>query len=780
MKPTPVCRRLVSMGLVASSVLSLLSLQAIAQNLTQDPALIVDSLAVPHGNQNLPPEVSLELIPIGATLSTGSTLTLSANATDTDGSIERVEFLANGAVVATAIAPPYQTRVTIKTSGAYRFAARATDDQDSKTTSTELTATASAAGTPPNLTVRDNLQLWLAADLGVNRNELGGVTSWFDGSGKSNDAFQIESGFAPTLVPSGIGELPAVRFDGIDDHLDVSDSESLSVAGDITSLFVIRMDDFSTFRSVWAKTQGSQPAPNDFYILPDSGIPRLRRGNGQGSLGFVDGGTPLTAGALQIVGFSSTAGTVVHLLNGNITSTGVIAATPADRDTRLKIGTRDDFVTILQGDLAELLIYNTGLTPANLEKVQLYLGEKYKIGLIEPTNSAPVVSITAPAPDTTLASPATVEVRATATDPDGSIVRIEFRLNDALAASDTDAPYTATLTFPTSDESVLTAVAFDNLGRQTVSAPVPIRVTSTTPVVLPLAHRLKLWLKADTGVASAEDGVSAWEDQSGNLNHAAQSETARRPQLVPNALNNRPALRFDGDNDALAIEHSLSLAMVGDLTSFFVVKVDDFATSRGVWAKTEGSQPRATDFYVVTNTGVPRALRGGSESGSVDGTSPLVAGEYAIVGFDMNGNTLRHSLNGAPNGEGLIAGTFSDTGRPLRIGTRDDGITRLRGDLAELIIYNASLGAEDQAAVISYLGGKYGISVVGGPPQISIARGADGTELTLSWPAAAADYALQSTDRLAGGTWQPVAGVTGTSATVPIGASNTYFRLAKP
>jgi hypothetical protein len=66
------------------------------------------------------------------------------------------------------------------------------------------------------------------------------------------------------------------------------------------------------------------------------------------------------------------------------------------------------------------------------------------------------------------------------------------------------------------------------------------------------------------------------------------------------------------------------------------------------------------------------------------------------------------------------------------------------------------------------------------PPQITLTRVGNENQITLSWPAAAADFVLQSTGQLPGGTWQAVPGVTGTSATVPIGSGNTFYRLAKP
>ncbi|MBL9128652.1 MAG: hypothetical protein JNL97_13440, partial [Verrucomicrobiales bacterium] len=692
----------------------------------------------------------------------------------------RVEFIANGSIVATAVAPPYRARVTVRTSGSYSFAARATDDKDGKATSPELAATVTGPSTAPTLDVKSNLQVWLSADSGVIATPDGRVNSWFDQAGKGNDASQGDATFSPAFVDDAGGGLPAVRFDGTDDYLEIPDNDSVSIAGDITSLFVVKMDDFGTFRSVWAKTQANQPAPNDYYLLPGSGIPRLYRGNAQGSLGFVDGGAALKAGAFQIAGFASTQSNIVHVLNGVVTGRGVINASPADLDTPLKIGTRDDFVTVLKGDLAELLIYDAGLSSDDLDKVQLYLGEKYKIGILVPTNSAPTVAITSPAPGASFASPITVDVAATAADADGAVSRVEFLVNGAVAATDATAPFAASVTFPTVDEAVLTAVAYDNFGVRTVSDPVAITVTAPNPVPLPKPGRLKLWLKADAGVTAEGGAVGVWEDQSGNLNHAGQSDTAQRPQLVASAVNGRPALRFDGENDALAVPHSLGLAMVGDLTTYFVVKFDDFDTFRAVWAKTDGNQPRATDFYVVPTTGIPRALRGGAGGGSVDGTTALVAGEYAIVGFDMAGSTLRHWLNGTANGEGSISGAFIDTGKPLRIGTRDDGVTRLRGELAELLIYNASLGDADRAAVVSYLGNKYAIGVPAGPPQLTVARVAGEARINLSWPASASDYVLQSTDRIPGGSWQAVPGVTGTSTSLAIGPGNTYFRLAKP
>ena len=101
--------------------------------------------------------------------------------------------------------------------------------------------------------------------------------------------------------------------------------------------------------------------------------------------------------------------------------------------------------------------------------------------------------------------------------------------------------------------------------------------------VLTVTNGLQLWLKADAGVSTNAGGaVTQWADQSLNGNNALQAVDASAPLFVANAQNNRPALRFDGVDDYLDVADSPSIAIVGDISSFFVVKFDDFATFRGV------------------------------------------------------------------------------------------------------------------------------------------------------------------------------------------------------
>jgi len=80
------------------------------------------------------------------------------------------------------------------------------------------------------------------------------------------------------------------------------------------------------------------------------------------------------------------------------------------------------------------------------------------------------------------------------------------------------------------------------------------------------APGLALWLRADAGVTLADTGVAVWADQSPNKRDAVQPAAMKRPQLAANALRNRPALRFDGNDDGLlapvSIEGQTGLTLV--------------------------------------------------------------------------------------------------------------------------------------------------------------------------------------------------------------------------
>ena len=103
-------------------------------------------------------------------------------------------------------------------------------------------------------------------------------------------------------------------------------------------------------------------------------------------------------------------------------------------------------------------------------------------GTTPPVNQAPVVTLTSPAAGTSAAAPATFTLSATATDADGSIVKVEFYNGSVLLFTDNTAPFTYSWTGVPAGSYTLTAKATDNLGLTTTSALKTVTVTTTAPV----------------------------------------------------------------------------------------------------------------------------------------------------------------------------------------------------------------------------------------------------------------------------------------------------------
>ncbi|WP_313276267.1 glycosyl hydrolase family 18 protein [Stenotrophomonas sp.] len=93
---------------------------------------------------NQPPQVHLTSPSAGSTFSAGSTITFKAAATDSDGSIRKVEFFRNGHSVGSVSSAPYSLAWRNAAAGNYLLSAVATDDRNASTTSATVSVTVTA------------------------------------------------------------------------------------------------------------------------------------------------------------------------------------------------------------------------------------------------------------------------------------------------------------------------------------------------------------------------------------------------------------------------------------------------------------------------------------------------------------------------------------------------------------------------------------------------------------------------------------------------------------
>ena len=125
--------------------------------------------------------------------------------------------------------------------------------------------------------------------------------------------------------------------------------------------------------------------------------------------------------------------------------------------------------------------------------------------LVTTSNQAPQVAISAPAAAASLRAPANVAVAVAASDADGAVVQVQYRLDGAVALTTTNAPFGGTLPFVLVGPHQIVAVATDNLGLSTTSAPVSFNVLRATSA--PLSFQVLHASDFEAGIPALDDAV---------------------------------------------------------------------------------------------------------------------------------------------------------------------------------------------------------------------------------------------------------------------------------
>lgn len=170
-------------------------------------------------------------------------------------------------------------------------------------------------------------------------------------------------------------------------------------------------------------------------------------------------------------------------------------------------------------------------------------------------NAAPTVSLTAPASANAGDS---VAISAAAADSDGTIARVEFRLDGALLSTDTSAPYSASWS-ATAGSHILTAVATDDAGASTESAATNIVVNGTQNSTLtqPAAPTIN-WLGDQTSTTFTV-GWNSWWGENGTVwkvkDNGSVVYTASVAANSPNAQSASAAITVGGSGQrSLVVE----------------------------------------------------------------------------------------------------------------------------------------------------------------------------------------------------------------------------------
>jgi hypothetical protein len=208
----------------------------------------------PANDNNIPPTVSLDS-PASGNYVTPVSLTLTATATDQDGTIARVEFLKDGTNLATAFTPPYEFTWGSVPPGSYQLTAMAVDDQGGRTTSSAVSVVVTSpppSPPPTNLVAmvsNDTINLTWSAPVGgpavANYRIYRSTTSGFTPGAGNLIGQSVTLTFSDAL-PAGTYYYLVVAVDDNGNPSLASNEASATIAGRLKADNVIFSDGLGT------------------------------------------------------------------------------------------------------------------------------------------------------------------------------------------------------------------------------------------------------------------------------------------------------------------------------------------------------------------------------------------------------------------------------------------------------------------------------------------------------------------------------------------------------
>ena len=249
--------------------------------------------------------------------------------------------------------------------------------------------------------------------------------------------------------------------------------------------------------------------------------------------------------------------------------------------------------------------------------------------------------------------------------------------------------------------------------------------------------QLAVWLRSDAGITTNLEGepVGLWSDQSGRGYDASASELAAQPSFRADGINTQPSVRFDGADDLLVLTGGGEVNGGGPYTGktlMLVFKTDSDITTRQVLYE-QGGIGRGLNLYIdqgrvyagVWNLSNDDEL---SPWGPVFHSTAVAPGMSYVVmlHYDQIADRVTGYINGY-----VFGMTQGGTGRLYRHdvavlggrrgtshfhdGTAGEGLAGsfFRGELGELVLYNAAVSERDRREVEQYLGLRWAVSLAG-------------------------------------------------------------------
>jgi hypothetical protein len=301
-----------------------------------------------------------------------------------------------------------------------------------------------------------------------------------------------------------------------------------------------------------------------------------------------------------------------------------------------------------------------------------------------PDNTAPTVSLSAPAGGSTVQN--SVTVSANASDNVG-VAGVQFKLDGAnLQSEDTSSPYSINwdTTTVANGSHTLTAVARDGAGNTTTSSAVTVTVTNTT-------LRAAFALDEGSGATAA--------DTSGNsntltLNGATWNATGKYGK----------ALSFNGTSGYASTPDSPALDIVSAGTLEAWVKINALNQWHGIIAKANTSSDAARNYAMeITNTNQVACFLGNGSAATplMTSTTALATGAFYHIACTWDGANLKVYVNGVMERSVAQSLTPAANTDSLMIGQYGGGADFANATIDEIRIYSKALSAAEISSDMS-------------------------------------------------------------------------------
>ena len=200
---------------------------------------------------------------------------------------------------------------------------------------------------------------------------------------------------------------------------------------------------------------------------------------------------------------------------------------------------------------------------------------------------------------------------------------------------------------------------------------------------------LVLWLDASVGVTIVT-GVSEWQDQSSQVNHMVQPTESLQPALV-NGINDLSVVQGDGLDDWLDFTAHLLL------DNFSIISV---IRGIGYWIGSDFSIARYINHNTINDT-----FRTGVATNVFSHNVDIVGGQLSEI--YRTGTAVNSFKNGTASSNNPLVNAGQTDFRALYRRTS----TYADIKIAEIIICNTEISADEKVAVKVYLATKYAITL---------------------------------------------------------------------